>query len=264
MLYFFCDLILPIYTRINGPRVSTAAPKNATIGITKRSGKQSLYLVKTYRDRYVFLFFYKNLQKKNIISTNGVISILELEEKILKEGKVLPGNVLKVDSFLNHRIDAAFTMKMGKEIAKLYKDSQINKIVTIETSAIPIAFAAAYAMEIPMVFAKKNKSKNISPSVYSSRVMSFTHGNEYDAVISRDYLSSDDKVLVIDDFLATGSALCGLLDIVKQAGAEVTGCAIGIEKGFQGAGDKLRASGIRVESLAIVDSMSENSLVFRH
>ena len=152
---------------------------------------------------------------------------------------------------------------MGEEIARLYKDEPVNKILTIETSGIPIAFAAAQYMNVPVVFVKKSKSGNISDDVYSSRVTSFTKKNVYDAVVSKDFLSSEDRVLVIDDFLAKGNALTGLIDIINQAGATLSGCAIAIEKGFQGGGDELRAKGVRVDSLAIIDSMTENSLSFR-
>ena len=189
--------------------------------------------------------------------------IIALEEKILKEGTVLPGNILKVDCFLNHQLDTDFLMEMGKEISKLYKNDGVNKILTIETSGIPIAFAAAQFMKIPVVFAKKNKSENISDNVYHSTVTSFTRKNIYDAVVSKDFLGKDDRVLVIDDFLAKGNALCGLIDIINQAGATLCGCAIAIEKGFQGGGDELRAKGVRIDSLAIIDTMTENSLTFR-
>lgn len=154
-------------------------------------------------------------------------------------------------------------MEMGKEIAELYKNEPVNKILTIETSGIPIAFAAAQFMNVPVVFAKKDKSGNISQDFYSSKVTSFTRKNVYDAVVSKEFLGKEDRVLVIDDFLAKGNALSGLMDIISQAGATLCGCAIAIEKGFQGGGDELRRKGIRVDSLAIVESMSENSLTFR-
>ncbi len=176
---------------------------------------------------------------------------------------MLPGNILKVDCFLNHCIDIDFMMEMGKEIAKLYEGEDVNKILTIETSGIPIAFAAAHYLRVPVVFAKKNKSDNISDDVYYSTVTSFTRKNVYKAVVSKDFLNSGDRLLVIDDFLAKGNALNGLMDIINQANAKLVGCAIAIEKGFQGGGDELRANGIRVDSLAIVDSMTENSLKFR-
>jgi len=191
------------------------------------------------------------------------MTIKALEDKILNEGRVLPGDILKVDCFLNHRIDVPFLLEMGKEIARLYENEPVNKILTIETSGIPIAFAAAQYMNVPVVFAKKDKSGNISNEVYSSRVTSFTRKNVYDAVVSKNFLGAEDNILVIDDFLAKGNALTGLIDIIGQAGAKLCGCAIAIEKGFQGGGDELRSKGIRVDSLAIVESMSENSLEFR-
>ena len=152
---------------------------------------------------------------------------------------------------------------MGKEIAELYAGQRINKILTIETSGVPIAFAAAQFINVPVVFAKKNKSGNISDNLYSSRVESFTRKNVYDAVVSNEFLNKEDKVLVIDDFLAKGNALNGLIDIINQAEAELVGCAIAIEKGFQGGGDELRSKGIRVDSLAIIESMKDTSLTFR-
>jgi len=176
---------------------------------------------------------------------------------------VLPGDILKVDCFLNHRLDVSFLLEMGKEIARLYENEPVNKILTIETSGIPIAFAAAQCMNVPVVFAKKDKSGNISNDVYSSKVTSFTRKNVYDAVVSKNFLDSDDNVLIIDDFLAKGNALNGLMDIIDQAGAKFCGCAIAIEKGFQGGGDELRSKGIRVDSLAIIESMTESSLEFR-
>lgn len=175
----------------------------------------------------------------------------------------MPGDILKVDCFLNHCIDVSFLMEMGKEIATLYKNDRVDKILTIETSGIPIAFAAAQYMNVPVVFAKKDKSGNISDSVYSSRVTSYTKKNVYDAVVSKEFLGANDNVLLIDDFLAKGNALTGLMDILNQAGAKLVGCAIAIEKGFQGGGDELRSNGVRVDSLAIVESMTDSSLCFR-
>jgi len=189
--------------------------------------------------------------------------VIALEEKILKEGRVLPGDILKVDCFLNHRVDVPFLLEMGKEIARLYEGTGVNKILTIETSGIPIAFAAAQFMNVSVVFAKKDKSGNISDNFYSSKVESFTKKNTYDAIVSKEHLNSKDKLLVIDDFLAKGNALHGLIDIINQAQAELVGCAIAIEKGFQGGGDELRKSGIRVDSLAIIESMDDTTLSFR-
>ncbi len=186
-----------------------------------------------------------------------------LEEKILKEGTVLPGNILKVNSFLNHRLDVDFLMEIGEEIARLFEGAKIDKILTIETSGIAVAVAAAAKMHLPVVFAKKHKSANLSPDLYKTIVNSYTHGTDYTVVVSKEFLHKDEKVLIIDDFLANGKALLGLIDILGQAGAETVGCCSVIEKGFQGGGDSLRAQGIRVESLAIIEEMSENSLTFR-
>ncbi len=186
-----------------------------------------------------------------------------LEEKILKEGTVLPGNILKVNSFLNHRLDVDFLIEIGKEIARLFKDEKIDKILTIETSGIAIAVAAATEMHLPVVFAKKHKSANLSDDLYKTVVHSFTHGTDYTVVVSKEFLKARERVLIIDDFLANGKALVGLIDILGQAGAKTVGCCCVIEKGFQGGGDALRAQGIRVESLAIIDEMSDTTVSFR-
>ena len=189
--------------------------------------------------------------------------MVALEEKILKEGKVLPGDILKVGSFLNHQIDVDFIMEMGKEIARLFVDEKVTKILTIETSGIPIAFAAGAAMHIPVVFAKKHKTSNVSGDVYKTVVHSYTHGTDYTVVVESDYLSEKDNVLIVDDFLANGKALKGLFDIVAQAGSTSAGAVCAIEKGFQHGGDELRKEGIRVESLAIIDSMENGKIIFR-
>ena len=186
-----------------------------------------------------------------------------LEEKILKEGTVLPGDILKVGSFLNHQIDTAFTMGMGKEIAKIYKDSGATKILTIEASGIAIAVAAGIAMGLPAVFAKKNKSSNVDDQVYKTNVHSYTHNRDYTVVVSKKFINKGEKVIIVDDFLANGKALLGLIDIVKQAGAEVVGCTCAIEKGFQRGGDKLREAGIKVESLAVIEDMTDGKITFR-
>ena len=186
-----------------------------------------------------------------------------MEDKILKEGEVLPGNILKVGNFLNQQIDTAFLKEIGKEIARLYKDSGVNKVFTIEASGIAIAVAAGYELNVPVVFAKKNRSDNVSGDTYVTEVDSFTHKTTNTIVVSREFIKKEDKILIVDDFLANGNALVGLCDIVKQAGAEVVGSAVAIEKGFQNGGDKLRAEGMRVESLAIVDSMTDDEIVFR-
>ena len=186
-----------------------------------------------------------------------------LEDKILKEGSVLEGNILKVGSFLNHQLDVDFLMEMGKEIAGLFKDDGVTKILTVETSGIAIAMGAAAAMHLPVVFAKKHKSGNLSGDMYTTVVHSYTHGVDYNIVVDCNYLNKNDRILIIDDFLANGKALLGLIDIINQSGATLVGCSCAIEKGFQKGGDSLREKGIRVESLAIVESMDNNILTFR-
>jgi xanthine phosphoribosyltransferase len=188
----------------------------------------------------------------------------QMEQKILQEGKVLPGGILKVGSFLNQQIDTAFLQEIGEEIARLFEGTGVTKVLTIESSGIAIAAAAGMAMHVPVVFAKKHKSSNVDGGVYSTVVHSFTHGTDYTVVVSRDYLLPADHVLLVDDFLANGKALLGLMDLVKQADASLAGAACAIEKGFQGGGDALRAQGVRVESLAIIDEMSEDLIRFRH
>ncbi|MDD6276461.1 MAG: xanthine phosphoribosyltransferase [Clostridia bacterium] len=181
-----------------------------------------------------------------------------LEERILKDGQVFPGNVLKVDSFLNHQVDVDFLNEIGKEFYRLFGDCGVNKIFTIESSGIGIACIAAQYFHVPVVFAKKNKSKNIAADVYTTKIHSFTHGKVYDVIVSKDFLSKDDRILIIDDFLAQGCALKGLINIIKDAGADIVGAGIVIEKAFQKGGDEIRAEGIRVESLARVKSMSDD------
>lgn len=188
------------------------------------------------------------------------INMKELEEKVLMDGKVLPGGVLKVDSFLNHQIDPQILMAMANELKRLYDGYGINKVMTVEASGIAIAVFAAYVFNCKAVFAKKSKTSNISDDVYSAEVRSFTHGNTNTVVCSKEYLCKGDKVLIVDDFLAHGEALRGLISICEQAGAEVVGCGIAIEKVFQGGGNELREKGIRVESLCKIASMSDTSL----
>lgn len=186
-----------------------------------------------------------------------------LEERILKDGKVFPGNILKVDSFLNHQIDVKLLSEMGKEIRRLYEECGVNKILTIEASGIGIACIVAQYFECPVLFAKKTKTKNIAATVYKTKVKSFTHGTEYDVIVSKDFIGEGDRVLIIDDFLAEGNALLGLIDLCRQAGAEVVGCAIAVEKGFQDGRKRVEAKGVRVESLAIVESMSDDAVSFK-
>ncbi len=180
-----------------------------------------------------------------------------LKDRIRKDGKIRGTEVLKVDSFLNHQMDVTLFDAIGAEFKRRFADCEVNKILTIEASGIGIACLAARHFDCPVVFAKKSQSSNISPDVYTARVESFTHGKVYNVIVSKEYLHPGDKVLLIDDFLANGEALRGLAAIVAQSGAELVGAGIVIEKAFQPGGDQLRASGMRVESLARVASMSE-------
>lgn len=178
-----------------------------------------------------------------------------LEERILKEGKVKPGNVLKVDSFLNHRLDIALLEQIGAEFFRRFADVPITKVLTIETSGIAIAYPVARMLGVPLVFAKKSRSVNISGKTYVAEVQSFTHGNTNRVIVAKKFLCPEDRVLLIDDFLADGSAMQGLISIVESAGAEVAGVGIAIEKGFQEGGSRIRNLGYRLESVAIVDAM---------
>ena len=182
-----------------------------------------------------------------------------LEERIRKDGIVREGNILKVDSFLNHQIDVDLLNEMGKELKRLYEGERIDKILTIEASGIAIAVIAAQYFGAKVLFAKKAQTKNIDGSVYTTKVQSFTHGKVYDVILSRKFLSEGDRVLIVDDFLANGCALEGLIDIVEQAGAELVGVGIAIEKGFQDGGKNLRRKGYRIESLAIIESMDRKT-----
>lgn len=186
-----------------------------------------------------------------------------LKQRILKDGRVKQGGVLKVDSFLNHQIDMELLGHIGREFRRLFADEPITKIVTIEASGIAVACVTAQQFGVPVVFAKKAVSKNIDGDVYTASIASFTHGNVYTAMLEKRFLTADDRILIIDDFLATGKAQLGLLDIAGQAGAAVAGIGIVIEKGFQGGGDRLRAAGYNLRSLAIIESMDEHSLRFR-
>ena len=182
-----------------------------------------------------------------------------LEERIRKDGTVKAGNVLKVDSFLNHQMDIDLFNEMGKEWARLFADRKITKILTVEASGIGIACVAAQHFHVPVVFAKKSQSVNIDGEVYSTKIESFTHKRVYDVIVSKKFLHPEDHILIIDDFLANGCALEGLIDIVHKAGASVEGVGIAVEKGFQKGGDLIRSKGIRVESLAIVESMDDKT-----
>ena len=182
-----------------------------------------------------------------------------LKERIRKDGKVKGTDVLKVDSFLNHQMDVELFAEIGKEFKRRFAGCEINKILTIEASGIGIACVAAQYFHCPVIFAKKTQTKNIAGEVYTSKAESFTHGRVYDIIVAKEFLGPGDKVLLIDDFLANGAALEGLAQLVKDAGAELVGAGIVIEKAFQPGGDRLRAKGLRIEALARVQSMNEET-----
>ena len=182
-----------------------------------------------------------------------------LKERIRKDGKIRGTDVLKVDSFLNHQMDVTLFQEIGKEFKRRFADCEVNKILTIEASGIGIACVAAEYFHCPVIFAKKSQTKNIAGDVYTTKVQSFTHGKVYDVIVAKEFLGPGDKVLLIDDFLANGAALEGLARLVKDAGAELVGAGIVIEKAFQPGGDRLRAEGLRIESLARIKSMDEKT-----
>ncbi len=187
-----------------------------------------------------------------------------LEEKILSDGVAIGTDILKVDMFLNHQMDVNLLDEMGKEFARLFKNSGATKVVTIESSGIAIAvFAAKHLGNLPALFAKKSKHKNVGDDVYSANSYSFTHGKDYTMIVSKKYLNEGDKVLIIDDFMAGGNACNALIDIIGQANAQVVGIGIAIEKGFQPGGKNLREKGYNVRSLAIVDAMADGEITFR-
>ena len=186
-----------------------------------------------------------------------------LEERIRRDGKIRDGGVLKVDSFLNHQMDVELFQEIGKEFLRLFGDCGVTKILTIEASGIGIACVTAQFFHCPVIFAKKNKTRNIAGDVYTSKVESFTHGQVSDIIVSKDFLGPEDRVLLIDDFLANGSALQGLIELVRSASAELVGAGVCVEKAFQPGGEMVRGMGVRVEALARVKSMSvEDGVVF--
>lgn len=199
------------------------------------------------------------------IPGNGVRKMKLLEDRILRDGTVKPGDVLKVDSFINHQMDVELFEEMAKEFKRLFADRPINKILTIEASGIGIACIVAQQFRVPVVFAKKAQSINLDGESYTTKVESFTHKRIYDVIVSKKYLTPEDHILIIDDFMANGCAVNGLIDLIQEAGATVEGVGIAIEKGFQKGGRMIREKGIRVESLAIVDSMDAETgkIVFR-
>lgn len=185
-----------------------------------------------------------------------------LEERILKDGKIKPGNVLKVDGFINHRIDVPFVSELGREFYRRFENDGVTKILTIEASGIGIACLTAMHFGVPVVFAKKSRTSNLSKDVYTARVDSFTHGTTCDIIVSKEYLSPSDRVLIIDDFLALGNALVGLREITLASGATLIGAGILIEKSFQSGGRMLREQGMRIESLAKIASMTDDGVTF--
>jgi xanthine phosphoribosyltransferase len=186
-----------------------------------------------------------------------------IEDFILQYGRVIPGNILKVDSFLNHQIDVGLFREIGREFKRLFEHEKITKILTIEASGIGIACVTALYFDVPVLFAKKNYVQTQGSDVYSAEITSYTHERKYDVRVSKEYLTKEDRVLIIDDFLANGQAIAGLRNLCAQAGAFVVGAGAVIEKGFQGGGDRLRAEGLDLKSLAIIDYMDESIIKFR-
>lgn len=186
-----------------------------------------------------------------------------LKERIRKEGKVLPGNIIKVDGFLNHMVDVKFLGEIAQEFQRYFDTSRVTKILTAEASGIALAAICADRYGVPMVFAKKAKSDNIEGGLYLSEVMSYTYKRKVTFLVAKEWLSPQDRILIIDDFMARGEAMQGLIDIVKQSGAELVGIGVAVEKGFQGGGDRIRAAGYPLKSLAIIEKADENGVVFR-
>ena len=186
-----------------------------------------------------------------------------LKDRIRSEGKVLPGNIIKVDGFLNHRVDPRLMCDIADEFSKYFDTESITAVLTSEASGIPLATMCAYKYNVPMIFAKKAKSDNIEGGLYSSEIFSYTYKKKVTLMLSREWLKASDRVLIVDDFMANGEACRGLCDLVNQAGAELVGIGIAVEKGFQGGGDRLRDMGLNYHALAIIDSADENGIVFR-
>lgn len=186
-----------------------------------------------------------------------------LKERIRKEGKILPGNIVKVDGFLNHRIDTQLMAEIAKEFKRRFGDQGVTLILTAEASGIALATVCAMEFGVPMVFAKKAKSDNIEGGLYQSDIFSYTYKKKVTLLVSKDWISAKDKVLIVDDFMANGEAMRGLCDIVREADAELVGIGVAVEKGFQKGGDRLREAGMNLQSLAIIDGADENGFVFR-
>lgn len=186
-----------------------------------------------------------------------------LKQRILEEGKVLPGNIVKVDGFLNHRVDTKLMREIAKEFCRLFDTEGVTVVLSVEASGIALGVVCAEELGVPMIYAKKAKSDNIEGGLYQSDIYSYTYKKAVKLLVSSQWLGPDDKVLVIDDFLANGEALSGIADIIEQSGAELIGMGVAIEKGFQGGGKRLRDKGINLKSLAIIESADENGIVFR-
>ena len=186
-----------------------------------------------------------------------------LQDRIVKEGKVLPGNIIKVDGFLNHRVDTELLRAMADEFYQYFGDKKPTLIMTVEASGIAVATVCAERFGVPLLFAKKAKSDNIEGGLYKSEIFSYTYKKTVNLIVSSEWISANDRVLVIDDFLANGEALRGVIDIVHQAGAELVGVGVAVEKGFQSGGQKLRDAGYDLKSLAIIESADENGIIFR-
>lgn len=187
----------------------------------------------------------------------------QLKDRIRREGKVLPGNIIKVDGFLNHRVDTRLMADIADEFAKFFDVESITMVLTAEASGIALATICAQKYNVPMVFAKKAKSDNIEGGLYQSDIFSYTYKKKVTLLVSKEWFSSEDKVLIIDDFMANGEAMRGLCDIVEKAGATLVGIGCAVEKGFQGGGDRLRAAGVNLKSLAIIESAEPGNIVFR-
>ena len=187
----------------------------------------------------------------------------QLKERIRREGKVLPGNIIKVDGFLNHRVDTRLMADIADEFARFFDVADITMVLTAEASGIALATICAQKYNVPMVFAKKAKSDNIEGGLYQSEIFSYTYKKKVTQLLSKEWLTSSDRVLIVDDFMANGEAVRGLCDLVSQAGAELVGIGIAVEKGFQGGGDRLRSMGLNYHALAIIESADENGIVFR-
>ena len=186
-----------------------------------------------------------------------------LKDRIRKEGKVLPGNIIKVDGFLNHRVDTRLMGEIADEFAKYFDVENITMVLTAEASGIALATICAERYNVPMVFAKKAKSDNIEGGLYQSEIFSYTYNKNVTQILSKEWLTASDRVLIVDDFMANGEAVRGLTDLVSQAGAELVGIGVAIEKGFQGGGDRLRDMGLNYHALAVIESADENGIVFR-